>query len=217
MESIEKKTGITDRKLQRFLRLYIAASAVFIVILAVCVLAKEYAMSFDETSKNLERIRLGLVRIERATRDMQQSIVAVEQVVPLRLFAETPQRQLLAGLDDLKSSMKGSVINISDISAKENKIVLPISIKGFITDYSLFVNDVGKLQAMRFPFMAIQSIVIRKEDSVSGQGPGGQKKPQHIVYEITGELTTLSDGSGGAAQEKQGNEPVRRRSLREGV
>lgn len=216
MESIEKKTGITDRKLQRFLRLYIAVSAVFIVILAVCVLAKEYAMSFDETSKNLERIRLGLVRIERATRDMQQSIVTVEQVIPLRLFAETPQRQLLAGLDDLKSSMKGSVINISDISTKENKIILPISIKGFITDYSLFVNEVGKLQAMRFPFMTIQSIVIKKEDPVSGQGSGAQKKPQHIVYEITGELTTLSDGSG-AAQEKQDNEPVRRRSLREGV
>lgn len=216
MESVEKKTGMTDRKLRRLLRLYAAASAVFIVILALGVLAREYAMSFDETAANLERIRLGLVRIERATKDMKQSIAAVEQVVPLRLFTETPERQLLAGLDELKSSMKGSVINITDISSRDNKIVLPISIKGVITDYSLFVNDVGKLQAMRFPFMTIQNIAIKKEDAGTDKAAGGQKRPDRIVYEITGELTTLS-GDTSTAAGTPGNAPVRRRSLREGV
>lgn len=216
MEGIEKKTGITDRKLRRFMHLYAAVSAVFIVILALGVLAREYAMSFDETAANLERIRLGLVRIERATKDMKQSIVTVEQVVPLRLFAETPERQILAGLDELKSSMKGAVINITDISSRDNKTVLPISIKGLITDYSIFVNDIGKLQAMRFPFMTIQSIVIKKEDAASDKAAGGQKKPGRIVYEITGELTTLSSETSTAA-EKPDSAPVRRRSLREGV
>lgn len=216
MEGIEKKTGITDRKLRRFMHLYAAVSAVFIVILALGVLAREYAMSFDETAANLERIRLGLVRIERATKDMKQSIVTVEQVVPLRLFAETPERQILAGLDELKSSMKGAVINITDISSRDNKTVLPISIKGPITDYSIFVNDIGKLQAMRFPFMTIQSIVIKKEDAGSDKTAGGQKKPDRIVYEITGELTTLSSETSTAA-EKPDSAPVRRRSLREGV
>ncbi len=216
MEGLEKKLGLTDKKLRRFFHLYAAAAAVFVVILAICVLAREYTMSFDETARNLEKIRLGLVRIERATKDMHQSIATVEQAVPLRLFAETPQKQLLAGLDDLKNTMKSSVINISDIATKENRIVLPISIRGFMTDYSLFVNDIGKLQAMKFPFMTIQSIVIKKEDADSATGSGEQKKVRRIVYEITGELTTLS-GDSTAAPAKPENAPVRRRSLKEGA
>jgi len=216
MEGLEKKLGLTDKKLRRFFHLYAAAAAVFVVILAICVIAREYAMSFDETARNLEKIRMGLVRIERATKDMHQSIVTVEKAIPPRLFAETPQRQLLAGLDDLKNTMKSSAINISDIATTENKVVLPISIRGFITDYSLFVNDVGKLQAMKFPFMTIQSIVIRKEDTESAAGSGEPKKVRHVVYEIKGELTTLS-GDGGAVPAKPENAPVRRRSLKEGV
>lgn len=216
MEGPEKRTGITDRKLKRLLRLYVAASAIFVIILVAGVFAREYAMSFDETFRNLERIRLGLVRIEKATRDMKQSITVVERVIPPRLFAETPERQLLAGLDDLKNTMKTSVVNITDISSQENRIVLPITIKGLITDYSLFVNDLGKLQSMRFPFMNIKSIVVKKEEAGQDQASGGQRKTYRLVYEIAGELTTLSDGTA-AAPEKTDNAPPRRRSLRGGV
>lgn len=215
MEGSEKRTGITDRKFKRLLRLYGIASAVFVIILTAGVLAREYAMSFDETSRNLERIRLGLVRTERATRDMEQSIKDVERVIPLKVFAETPERQLLAGLDELKNTMKIAVVRITDISSKEGRIMLPISIKGLITDYSIFVNDVGKLQAMRFPFMSIQGIVIKREEVGQDQASGGQKKAYRLVYEITGELTTLS-GDTSAAPEKQDNALQGRRSLRGG-
>ena len=201
MEDLGKRIGIADAKLRRYFFLYGVAATLFIVMLVLCILVKEYAMSFENTAKNLEKIRLGLVRIEAATRDMKKSMVTIERVVPSKLFSESPERQLLSGLDDLKNSMRNSVINITDIATEGNKVILPITIRGHLTDYSLFVNDVGKLQAMRFPFMNIQGITIMKEAGSASES-SREKTPGRIAYEITGELTTLS-GESGAVREKR--------------
>ncbi len=209
MEGIRKQTVITDDKLKRLFRLYGIAAAVFMVILAGCVLMKEYTMSYDETASNLEKIRLGLVRTERATRDMEQSIAKMEQVIPAHLLAESPEKQILTGLDSLKGIIENTTINVTDMAKKEGRVTLPVSIKGVITDYSHFVNKVGYLQAMRFPFMVIQGISIRKEDL--SPDAGGQKKPRPVVFEITGELVALSASDAG--RPKTDAEPQGRRFL----
>ena len=216
MEGIGKKLGFTDKKLQILLRSYAVASIVFIIILVICVFAKEYALSRDAAVINLEKIRMGLVRIERSTKDMKQSIAVIEQAVPAQFFTETPEKQILSGLDNLKTIMKNSTINIMDITKKDNRIVLPLTIKGVITDYSAFVNDVGRLQGMSFPFVSITGIAIKKEDIHSGSDQGGQKRGTAVVYEITGELATLAGGEI-AGQGGQESTPQPRGHLRGGT
>lgn len=199
MESLAKKIGITDRRLTRLFGFYIAAAAGFTAILVIAIFVRGYALSYDETVRNLDRIRMGLVRIERATKDMQQSISTIETVIPVHLFTESPERQILAGLDELKVIMKNSTVTISsEIAQRDNRVALPVSVKGVVTDYSLFVNSIGELQAMRFPFITIATITMNREEAAPGTSPGGHQGARYVTYEVVGELATLpGDGAGG--------------------
>lgn len=217
MEDLTRKIGITDKKLRKLFAVYAIVSALFLAILITGIVLRDYARSYDETVKNLEHIRSGLVRIEGATRDIKSSIVTVEKTVPLRLFSESPQRQLLSGLDDLKGNMKYASIHIAEIGTQDNRIALPVTIRGVMTDYSLFVNDIGKLQAMSFPFVNILGIQIRKEEAAAKQepGPAGRKLPDRVIYEITGEMLTLA-GEASPVPGKPETKPERPALFRKG-
>lgn len=209
MEDLTTKIGIKDKKLQRLLVVYGAFSVLFLAILAAGILLSDYARSNNETEKNLERIRSGLVRIEGATKEIRGSIVTVEKTIPVSIFKESPELQVLSGLDDLKGAMRYASIHVTEIGATDNKIVLPVTIRGFLADYSTFVNDVGRLQAMRFPFMNIRGIQINKEET-GNTAPAGQKRSGRVVYEITGELLTLAGETGPAPpQQETGAAPAR--------
>lgn len=208
MEGLTRKLGIQDKKLQRLFIIYGIFSAFLLATLIAGRVLSDHARSSNETEKNLEHIRSSLVRIEGATKDIRRSVVTIERTIPLSIFKETPQRQLLSGLDDLKDTMKHASIHVAEIAASDNKLVLPITIRGLITDYSSFVNDIGRLQAMRFPFVNIRGIEIKNEDiDKKAQTTARQKRPDRIVYEISGELLTLLGETGPVPPQQQGTPP----------
>ncbi|MEN6617284.1 MAG: hypothetical protein ABFD12_12060 [Syntrophorhabdus sp.] len=70
------------------------------------------------------------------------------------------------------------------------------------------MNDIGRLQAMRFPFVNIRGIEIKNEDiDKKAQTTARQKRPDRIVYEISGELLTLLGETGPVPPQQQGTPP----------
>ncbi len=182
---IIKRMQVTDSKLKRLFAYYIYAAAFFIVVLLLGLLTGEYARSLTETLSNLDKLRNSLFRISDFTGDMKKTITASGSVIPPNYFVDVPEKSLLISLDVLKATIPNTELIVSGFTAKEGEVSLPVIIKGFVDDYSTFINNIGRLQAMKFPFFTINSLIMKKAAITA---PGKKGEQQRIAYEMTGEL-----------------------------
>jgi hypothetical protein len=182
---IIKRMQVTDSKLKKLFAYYIYAAAVFIIVLLLGLITGEYARSLDETLNSLEKLRSGLFRVSDFTGDMKKTIAASGSVIPSNYFVDAPEKSLLISLDALKATMPNAELIVSGFAAKEGEVNLPVTMKGPIDDYSTFINNIGKLQAMKFPFFSINSLVMKRPTVTAPEKKGEQ---QRIAYEMTGEL-----------------------------
>jgi hypothetical protein len=188
MENIAGRIFILDRKLRRLFILYTMAVAVFIAILLICIITREYSGSFNETLGELLKFRMNLVKINEATIDMKRSVETINGVISPDYFSNSSEKQLLMGLDALKLNMRDSTITVTEIAYKDTEIGLPVAIKGPMRGYTSFVSDIGTLQSLGFPFFTIQNISIKKGEASTIKEGGEQIERQEITYEINGEL-----------------------------
>jgi len=207
MENPIKRIPVTDNKLKRLFAYYLYAASVFIIILLLCLVAGEYARSLDETLNSLAKLRSSLIRISNFTADMKKTIAASESVIPSHYFVDTPEKSLLVSLDTLKTTMPNSEITVSGFITKDGEVSLPVTIKGLVGDYSLFINNIGRLQAMKFPFFSIQSFVMKKTAITASEK---KSEKQLVVYEIIGELRLPKETQTTEASPPPGKPPVRR-------
>lgn len=185
MENPIKRIPVTDVKLRRLFTYYLYAASVFIVVLLFCLIASKYAGSQDETLSSLAKLRSNLLRISEFTASMKKTIAASNNVIPSHYFIDTPEKSLLVSLDTLKTTMPNAEIAVSGFAVKEGEVSLPITIKGLVGDYSTFINNIGKLQAMKFPFFSIRSLVMK---DIAFTVSVKKSEKQRVVYEIVGEL-----------------------------
>ncbi len=182
---IIKRIQITDSKLKRLFAYYLYAASAFIIILLLCLIAGGYARSLDETMSSLDKLRSSLFRISDFTVNMKKTIASSNNVIPPHYFVDTPERSLLMSLDVLKTTMPNTELIVSGFVTKEGETGLPVTIRGFIGDYSTFINNIGILQAMKFPFFSIKNLIMKKA-AITGSEKRSEK--QHVMYEIVGEL-----------------------------
>jgi hypothetical protein len=196
MENVEKRQSVMDGKLKRLFFYYGISGCFFLLVFSSSMLLNRYDNSLHDTLDNLRGLKIGFIKIKDATADMKRSIAAIRNVIPVSLGEISGDRLLLMALDSVKTRMKNDEITISTLSYKENEVVLPVTIKGQLDDYPAFVNHVGYLQAMKFPFFYVNSVVLKKSDE-----PGLQP----VLYEITGELKLpRAAGGEGKAGQKSG-------------
>ncbi|OPY79690.1 MAG: hypothetical protein A4E64_00334 [Syntrophorhabdus sp. PtaU1.Bin058] len=208
MENPIKRIPVTDNKLKRLFAYYLYAASAFIIILLLCLIAREYSRSLDETLNSLAKLRSSLIRISNFTTDMKKTIAASGSVIPSHYFVDTPEKSLLVSLDTLKSIMPNAEIGVSGFVTKEGEVSLPVTIKGLVGDYSIFINNIGRLQAMMFPFFSIQNLAMKKT-AITGFEKKNEK--QLVVYEIVGELKLPKEAAQTAgASPPPGKLPVRK-------
>jgi hypothetical protein len=179
MEAIGKRESLRDSKLHRLLVYYVLAGLFFLVSLASAVMVHKYSDSLADTVDKLLSLKVSLIKIKAAAGDVKRSTAFLKAAVPARFFDDPPERSILVGLDAVRIRMKGDEVTTSELLYKENEVNLPVMIRGNLRDYSNLVNNVGYLQAMRFPFFSIMSLSIKKTGELEGQ---------EVSYEIKGEL-----------------------------
>jgi hypothetical protein len=207
MENPIKRIPVTDNKLKKLFAYYLYAASVFIIILLLCLIEREYAGSLDETLNSLAKLRSSLIRISNFTADMKKTIAASGSVIPSHYFIDTPEKSLLVSLDTLKTTMPNSEITVSGSITKDGEVSLPVTIKGLVGDYSLFINNIGRLQAMKFPFFSIQSLIMKKAAITASEK---KSEKQLVVYEIIGELRLPKEVQTTEGSPPPGKPPVRR-------
>jgi len=151
----------------------------------LCLIAGKYSRSLDGTLNSLAKLRSSLIRIRDFTADMKKTIAASNSVIPSYYFVDTPEKSLLMSLDTLKTTMPNTEIIVSGFVTKEGEMSLPVTIRGFISDYSTFINNIGRLQSMKFPFFSIQNLVMKKTAITASEK---KSEKQRVAYEIIGEL-----------------------------
>jgi hypothetical protein len=207
MENITDKIFIQDRKLKRLFISYIVVSVIFLAVIILCIFAREYADSLNETSKGLLSFRTNIATIKDTTIDMKHSVETINTTISPEYFSNSSEKQLLMGLDVLKTTMKNDTVMVTEFLYTDAEISLPVSIRGVMSSYSSLVNDIGKLQSLKFPFFFIKSITIKKGETiqvVKETNETGERKA--TVYEINGELrlpksneTAKEDGKAGSS------------------
>jgi hypothetical protein len=162
------------------------------MVLTGVIISKRYNDSLSNTQKKLQAARSNLISMKDVQGDMGKTITDLKEIVPSDFASRTPEERIFTGLDELKFRMKNAEIVVTNMEYKGDEVSLPVTIKSSISgkaaakDYASFVNDIGYLQSMGFPFFTIGSIsMVQSQDRAS------------VSYEIKGALKTLKTAEGG--------------------
>jgi hypothetical protein len=205
MENITNRNFLQDRKLKRLFITYVVVSAIFLAVILFCIVMRKYAGSLDETLKGLLSFKSNINRIENATVDMKRSLETINATISPDYFSNSSEKQLLMGLDTLKTSMRNDTITVAEFSYTDAEVTLPVTIRGAMSSYASLVGDVGKLQSLKFPFFSIKGITIKKGETIQIVRAGNEiGEKQATVYEISGELRLPRNSGSGPTKENEG-------------
>jgi hypothetical protein len=206
MENMTDKIIFQDGKLKRLFVSYIVVSVIFLAVITLCVVVKKYADSLNDTLKDLLSFRTNITRIKDTTVDMKHSVETINATISPDYFSNSSEKQLLMGLDELKTTMKNDAVTVTEFLYTDAEIGLPVAVRGVMNSYSSFVSDIGKLQSLKFPFFSMKSMTMKKGETiqvVNETNEIGEKKV--TVYEINGELGLPRNGETAKENEKTGS------------
>jgi hypothetical protein len=176
-----------DRKVKRLLILYIASALCCTLVFCGGILADRYASSLLKSYDLFQTIKVRKVNMKEAIKNIDLAISQVRTEMPGGMSAETTEAEVLLALDILKSRLKSSSISIDALEKNENDVILPVVIRGALSDYQTFMNDLGYLQSLKFPFFVIHSLSLDKLE---------REKKELVVFEIKGVLTMRTNFPG---------------------
>lgn len=157
--------------------LYCASAAVFAVVLAGGIATKKYGDTLSATLSSLRQAEGNLATMKAAAQGMRGVIAEVRGAVPPGLGGARAEALILTGLDALKSKMRDAEISIAPFDSGGEELLLPVTIRAAMRDYSSLVNTVGHLQSLRFPFFIITALSLSQT--------GGTERAA-VMYEIRG-------------------------------
>jgi hypothetical protein len=206
MENVTDKIIFQDRKLKRLFISYIVVSLIFLAVITFCIVVRKYADSLNATLQDLLNFRTNITRIKKTAVDMKRSVETINATISPDYFSNSSEKQLLMGLDELKTTMKNDAVTVTEFLYTDTEISLPVSIRGVMNGYSSLVSDIGKLQSLKFPFFSMKSMTMKKGETmqvVNEANEIGEKKV--TVYEINGELRLPKNGETAKENEKTGS------------
>lgn len=187
MEDVRGSTAIKSRS-KRSLLSFVFMYLVFLLILSAALVLHGYAGSLETALGKLYDRRTEEGRMHESIREMRSTLARAEGLVPAERSTEAAIRYLYAGLDNVKRVLAQGQLGVANPEEKGDEIVLPVAVTGTVTDYQAFLDAIGRLEARRFPFFAVQNLAL-----VEATGNEGQAR---VAYEIRGTLSTPTSGAG---------------------
>lgn len=176
-----------NNRSNRLFLCYVISGVIFIAVLSANIVLKKYGDSLSDALKKLDTVRSNLTDIKDAQAGIDRTITRVNALVPSDIASKTPEDRIFTILDEIKNRMRGAEITVTNIDHKGAEVILPVTIKAAISgktitrDYTQFVNNVGYLQSLSFPFFFIDGInMSQSQDKTS------------VLCEIKGSLKTVT-------------------------
>ncbi|MDX9713985.1 MAG: hypothetical protein RBT37_01005 [Dissulfurispiraceae bacterium] len=134
----------------------------FAIVLAVLLIQDKKARALEKRVSDLQRNAISSMRFRRAADDFQKMMLKAVSVIPAGYEKMNPETEVFRTLDTIKSRFKYAEMKVSAFDFSNNMVVMPLSIKVYITDYADFVNNVSMLQSLVFPFFTLSDIKMLK-------------------------------------------------------
>ncbi|MBI5328948.1 MAG: hypothetical protein HZB80_11785 [Deltaproteobacteria bacterium] len=149
---------------------YNIALGVFASLAVFCVLAlNKYIDSLDDTINKLGTIKINLSEMSAESQKIDMVLSKIKSsFLPHDFYVKPADYQIFRAVDDLKSRFAGEDIAITNIEDKGDLLALPVNITGSVKSYTDFVNKVGYLSTLEFPFFSIASVSLFKREEKYG-------------------------------------------------
>jgi hypothetical protein len=181
MENIADRLFV-QKKLKPLFTSYIITLAIFLLLLSCAVLFTRYAASLDETLSKFQVVKVNLIKVRNVIGDMKATLIDAAKLISPGVSKESSATHMYMGLDRLRSHVGNAQITAAAIEDKGNELIMPVTITGPIADYPAFLNSVGRLQSMKFPFFAVTNLIMTR--NIAGDGGAS------FSFEIRGMLST---------------------------
>lgn len=172
---------------------YMIAGIISGLIIFSALVAGKYERNLRETMQRFELIEKNAVKIRQANVNMDMTMDGIDRMLPPNYYSTSNKEYLLLALDTLKANIKDAEIALTGAGTgfeeKAGELSLSVNIKIPVKDYVLLVNQIGELQALRFPNFYIKSIIL--ETSVANASPALQQSA--IICSIAGYLGIPSE------------------------
>ncbi len=135
-----------------------------LITLSGAILMKKYVDSLYATLDKLQEFNIKYIKVRSATDDIEKSLLRLKSLLSVDFAEQSIEEHMLMTLDDLKTKAGSSEIVVANIEDKGADLQLPLTVRSPLKDYSSFVNFVGYLQSLKFPFFGITGIKIQRSD-----------------------------------------------------
>ncbi len=164
MEIIRSIFSETKGRFRRLLLVYGLTGGIMLITLSGAILMKKYVDSLYATLDKLQEFNIKYIKVRSATDDIEKSLLRLKSLLSVDFAEQSIEEHMLMTLDDLKTKAGSSEIVVANIEDKGADLQLPLTVRSPLKDYSSFVNFVGYLQSLKFPFFGITGIKIQRSD-----------------------------------------------------
>jgi hypothetical protein len=177
-----------DRKLKRLLFFYTVSAFCAVVFISGAILSGRYITSLSNTLNQFQTLKTNHIKMKGSIKEMEITSAKIQSMIPHNYKVEEMEGAILLAVDSIRSRMKGADMKVGTFERKENEVSLPVTIVGTIQDYTMFVHDLGYLQAMTSPFVFINSVSLSKSSTEAKDA---------VAFDIKGVLRIQSRTTGG--------------------
>jgi hypothetical protein len=164
METIAQESTESKGRFRKRLFVYGLSGIIMLMTLSGAIAMKKYVESLYATLDKLQEFNIKYIKVRASVDDIEKSLTRLKSMLPRDSSGESKQESMLMALDDLKSKAGSSEITVANIEDKGTDLQLSAVIRSPLKDYTSFVNFVGYLQSLKFPFFGITEIKIQRSD-----------------------------------------------------
>lgn len=176
METIRPTFSETKGRLRKLLFTFGLSGIVLLITLSGAILMKKYVGSLYATLDRLQEFNVQYIKVRAAIDDIEKSLIQLKSMLPRDTSGQSKEEHMLVALDDLKSKAGLSEITVANIENKDADLQLPVTIRAPLKDYTSFVNFVGYLQSLKFPFFGITGMKLQRNEDATASVPSFELK-----------------------------------------
>jgi len=164
MEIRRQTSTETKERIRKSFFIFALGGIFLLVTLSAAIVMKKYVDSLYATLDRLQEFNVQYIKVRAAIDDIEKLSKRLKSMLPGDSSGQSKEEHMLMALDDLKSKAGPSELVVANIEDKGVDLQLAVTIRAPMKDYTSFVNFVGYLQSLKFPFFGITGMKIQRSD-----------------------------------------------------
>jgi hypothetical protein len=149
---------------------YLVSGVLLSFVVAGTIMMSRYHGSLQDTVHQLERVQVKLSEMETASDGIDRILFRIKRFISPDFYTRSVEEKMYLALDEIKSLWNGAQVSIADLEDKGEVVSLPVHITGSLVAYAEFINNIGTLMDLKFPFFTINDVSLSRRENEKGAG-----------------------------------------------